>query len=173
MEKSDDKRLFVRWPHLYYRKQAWYQSPDARLLALALLEHAAWSAGEFRDVEVKPGQVFTSRRQLMRWTGLPERRVRTAMRILEEKGFMEASQQTSQQTSQPGTLVTIREWETCNRPRPEGVPASVPANVPQYKSIYTRENSAKRKTRRARKPSYIEKLGRNQPENLLPRSVEM
>ena len=104
-----DDDVFTRWPHLVYRKTEWYPDPYARILALTILEHCAWDTREFKGVELKPGQVWTSIRALARWTGLTERRTRTALGRLIQSNFA------TQKVTHSGTLLTVTNYKAYGR----------------------------------------------------------
>lgn len=142
-ECPEEIRLFVRWPWLHYAGSDWHGRPDARALAITVLEHVAWERrrGEFRGVELAPGQMFTSRRGLAKMSGLTERRCRTAVEQLAKGGFL------TEKPSHGGTLLTVCNWETYNRPKARSVPRWAIGPTVGYKPTIQEKEKDKEKAR--------------------------
>jgi len=125
--------IFARWHYLEYRETQWYYDPYARLVALSIVEHCAWDKLEFKGIELKPGQTWTSIRALARWTCLSERRVRTALDRLIQDNFV------TQQATHSGTLLSITNYKPYGR---AGAEANTPSTQGNFATQQTTQPTA-------------------------------
>lgn len=82
----------------------WYKDSNTKSLFLHLLLTAAHEPVRYGDIELQPGQVITSIRQLAADTGLSVQNVRTALKKLQ------LTQELTQQLTQQQTLLTVENW---------------------------------------------------------------
>lgn len=86
----------------------WYTDVPVRVLFEHLLLKANFKETNWRGEVVKPGQVFTGRKQLAMETGLSEQQVRTALEKLESTG--EATSKTTNRYS----VIDLKNWNKYN-----------------------------------------------------------
>lgn len=82
----------------------WYKNSNMKSLFLHILLTAAHEPVKYGDIELQPGQVITSIRQLAADTGLSVKSVRTALKKLE------GAQQVAQKRAHGATLLTVENW---------------------------------------------------------------
>ena len=109
----------------------WFKDPNTVVVWLAILANAEWQTGQ----ELKPGQWFTTVKELCEITGLNPRQVRTALSHL-------TSEPTNEVTSEPtnkGTLITVENWRFYQHNPKKATststsePTNKPTNLPLYK----------------------------------------
>ena len=91
-------RKFTEWE--------WYEDPNTKIVFLHLLMTAAWKKTRWHGIDIEPGQVVTTRRDLAEALGLSEQSVRTAiMHLLSTKEITKKS-------TNKFSVITIENWAT-------------------------------------------------------------
>lgn len=123
--------MIDRWIKTYEKllKWEWYGDPLMVATLIHLLLKANWKDKKWRGVDVKRGQLITSRTRLAEEIGLTERQLRTCLERMQETGEIAC------ETTNRYTIITIcnydiyQDKETAQRPAER--PAESPTNDQQ------------------------------------------
>jgi DNA-binding transcriptional regulator YhcF (GntR family) len=83
----------------------WYDEPATKAVFIHCLLKANWIEKTWRGKEIKPGQFFTSIKNLAKDLGISEKQVRTALKRLEKTGEI------STRGANDGTMITVCRYE--------------------------------------------------------------
>lgn len=83
----------------------WFKHPPTVVVWVTVLLMAEWR----KDGKLKPGQVFTTRKELAELTGLTDRQIRTAIEHITTPTNKTTSPATIKTTNK-GMLITIENW---------------------------------------------------------------
>lgn len=86
----------------------WYKNSNTKSLFLHILLTATHKPVKYGDIDLQPGQLVTSIRQLAADTGLSVQNVRTALKNLQLTH--EVTQQVTHSLTQQQTLITVENW---------------------------------------------------------------
>ena len=95
------------WISLYkkFTNWEWYKDINVKVVFIHLLLKASYEDTIWNGIEIKRGQVLTSRKHLSEEIGLPERPTRTALKKLE------ATNELTIKTTNKYTLITVEKYE--------------------------------------------------------------
>lgn len=88
----------------------WFKKPEMVQLWMYLLLNANWHDTTYQGIDVKRGQVFTSRKQIKDGTGLSEQTIRTCLNRLERTG--EIKREVVKKSTDQGSVITICNYDT-------------------------------------------------------------
>jgi DNA-binding transcriptional regulator YhcF (GntR family) len=84
----------------------WYDDPSTKAVFIHCLIKANYKEKSWRGVLIKPGELFTSVKQLSLKLGLSEKQVRTSLKKLEKTGEIKT------QGASKGTMITVCNFES-------------------------------------------------------------
>lgn len=127
-----------RWIKMYDKllKWEWYGDPNMVATWIHLLLTANWKDKKWRGVDIKRGQLITSRTNLAESIGLTERQLRTCLDHLQESGEIAC------ETTNRYTVITICKYESYQGNTEENRPAERPAERPTNDQQTTNERPA-------------------------------
>lgn len=149
----------------FFRRWTW-RLPDRQLrLFLWLLYRARWSAEPERivlpgcTIEVRRGQLWTTRRTLAAESGCSEQAVRTALKLFEREGVI-----STQTLTHHGTLITVCNYDTYQGEQPEPNPAT----NQRLTHAQPNKNQENKETKRTEPPGAQYSLGFSRAWELYP-----
>lgn len=94
------------WFKLYRSMEdwEWYKDSIVKAVFLDLLIRAQWEPGQFRGVDLEPGQLITGRKELAGRLGISEEQVRRALRVLKN------CQQITSKPTNKFSVITVVNW---------------------------------------------------------------
>lgn len=118
--------MIDRWIKTYEKllKWEWYGDPLMVATLIHLLLNANWKDKKWRGVDVKRGQLITSRTRLAEEIGLTERQLRTCLERMQETGEIAC------ETTNRYTIITICNYDIYQDKTESQQPAERPAESP-------------------------------------------
>lgn len=102
-----EDRISKGWISLYkkFTYWKWYKDINVKTLFIHLLLKASYEDTIWNDIEVKRGQVITSRKHLSEETGLSEQQIRTSLKKLQ------STEEITIQATNKYTVITIEKYD--------------------------------------------------------------
>ena len=102
-----EDKISKGWISLYkkFTHWEWYKNINVKTLFIHLLLKASYEDTEWNGIEVKRGQVITSRQHLAEETGLTEQQVRTSIKKLQ------STNEITIKSTNKYTVVTIEKYD--------------------------------------------------------------
>jgi len=102
-----EEKISKGWISLYkkFTYWQWYKDINVKTVFIHLLLKASYEDTTWNNIEVKRGQVITSRKHLAEETGLTEQQIRTSLKKLL------STQEITIQTTNKYTVITIEKYD--------------------------------------------------------------